>query len=104
MLSDCDRPKKAVRIERDTNMDKLQASSQEFFMGGKRGFNVEQLLPLEIFDIPKSGLPYKLVHHMRQLSQPNGRKELGSRPYLFQPFISLFRFYFQNFYLLSGCL
>ena len=55
-----------------------QARSQEFFLGGRGGVNVEQLLTLEIFSTPKDVLPSSmLIHFIRELSERHGNGELG---------------------------
>ena len=48
-------------------------------MAGEGGFNVEQLLTLEIFNTPKDVLPSSmLVYHIRELPERHGNGEFTS--------------------------
>ena len=62
------------------------------------GFVVEQLLPLEIFNTPKNVLPsYILFYYMSELSEGNGKRELGSRPCLLKQFVNPLYFFHRIF-------
>ena len=55
-----------------------QACSQKFFLAREGGFNVEQLLTLEIFNTPKDVLPSSMLfYHIKELPKRHGNGELS---------------------------